>query len=182
MGKEPPDWDVPQDQVDVLSTRYTFVSRRRKIRDLRERFRELLSEADDYAEFLHECQNELVVFFALCSEAINDHCEELFVLELMADEYVEKEGVTERAVVNQLRKKTVTELLKHYGAIPDDLHDDISEVQNTRGFLVHDPQTPKKVTSPASGELNTPGEVARKVELGIRTVEDLAEMVDKARR
>jgi len=118
-------------------------------KELREKGKSLktaIDEADDYANFLSEYQDSLVVFFTIASELVDEYTENLFVRELMDDKYRNREETNERAIVNELNQKSIANLLSHYNVIESDLQDSIKEIHDYRNRLVHDPQKRHRIT------------------------------------
>ncbi|WP_226022023.1 hypothetical protein [Halomicrobium salinisoli] len=118
--------------------------------DLRDRaasLRDAIERADgDYMDFLSGHRDELVVFFAIASEVLDDLGRELFTRELLAAEYRDREGVNGRAVVDELGDAKTFDLLGHYGVVPDDLAADVRDTQDYRARLVHEPRERHRVT------------------------------------
>lgn len=119
----------------------------------------------DYMDFLSNHQNELVVFFAIASEILDELGRDLFTQKLLADDFRDDDDVNEYALVEQLSGPKKFDLLNHYGILSDDLASDIERTRRYRARLVHDPQKRHRIT-----DLNT---LHERIETAIRGVKGL---------
>jgi hypothetical protein len=117
-----------------------------ELREMGRSLKTAIDEVNDYADFLSEYQDSLVVFFTIASELVDEYTEKLFVCELMDDDYRDREDTNERAIANELNKKSIADLLSHYAVIESDLQDNIKEIHDYRNRLVHDPQKRHRIT------------------------------------
>lgn len=98
---------------------------------------EQINDSASDVEFIRNHFQDLIVFFALASEKIDDLGEDLFVQEIMSDHIKEMDDVNDYAVVNEMRNESMFEILRHYRLIGKELFENIEDTKDFRNHLVH---------------------------------------------